>query len=78
MPIVARMRLMPGTTVLQARNDKNAHNLGKKGHLSGLALAFDHDFEYNKHKVGEYTDIQNKDIRNRIAGYVTRKMRKGA
>ncbi len=40
--------------------------------------SFIHDFEYNKHKVGEYTDIQNKDIKNRIAGYITRKMRKGA
>ena len=30
------------------------------------------NFEYNKKKVGELTDVKSKLIRNRIAGYVTR------
>lgn len=33
------------------------------------------DFEHNKLKVSEYTDIKNKPIRNRIAGYITRVLR---
>jgi small subunit ribosomal protein S17e len=36
------------------------------------------DFEQNKLKVSEYTDIKNKTIRNRIAGYITRVMRQKA
>lgn len=40
--------------------------------------AFTDDFEHNKEKVGEFTNIKNKTIRNRIAGYVTRAMTKGA
>jgi small subunit ribosomal protein S17e len=30
------------------------------------------DFEHNKKKVNELTDVQSKTIRNRIAGYITR------
>jgi len=39
---------------------------------------FTEDFEDNKFKVSEYTNIKDKGIRNRVAGYVTRSMRKGA
>jgi small subunit ribosomal protein S17e len=37
--------------------------------------AFGTDFEENKLKVSEFTDIKNKTIRNRVAGYVTRVLR---
>ena len=30
------------------------------------------DFEHNKHKVAEFSDVQSKLLRNRIAGYITR------
>lgn len=30
------------------------------------------DFEYNKKKVSELTDVHSKATRNRIAGYITR------
>ena len=30
------------------------------------------NFEHNKLKVAEFTDVKSKLIRNRIAGYVTR------
>ncbi|NJE26622.1 30S ribosomal protein S17e [Thermococcus sp. MV5] len=33
---------------------------------------FTRDFEYNKKKVEELTNITSKTMRNRIAGYVTR------
>ena len=33
---------------------------------------FNDDFEHNKHKVAELTDVRFRRIRNRIAGYVTR------
>lgn len=36
---------------------------------------FTSDFEENKKKVFEYTTIKSKVIRNRVAGYVTRKIR---
>lgn len=32
------------------------------------------DFEHNKQKVEELTTIKSKHIRNRVAGYITRKM----
>ena len=35
--------------------------------------AFGHDFEHNKDVVEELTDIESKGVRNRIAGYITRK-----
>jgi small subunit ribosomal protein S17e len=38
--------------------------------------AFGHDFEHNKELVEELTNIESKGVRNRIAGYITRK--KGA
>ncbi len=34
--------------------------------------AFSTDFDENKARVGEFTNIKNKTIRNRVAGYVTR------
>ena len=33
---------------------------------------FNADFQYNKRKVAELTDVSTKIMRNRIAGYVTR------
>ncbi len=35
---------------------------------------FNNDFEHNKEMVSQYTDIKNKTIRNRVAGYITRKV----
>lgn len=35
--------------------------------------AFGDDFEHNKRSVRELTNIESKGVRNRIAGYVTRK-----
>jgi small subunit ribosomal protein S17e len=35
--------------------------------------AFGHDFEHNKEVVEKLTNIESKGVRNRIAGYVTRK-----
>ena len=37
--------------------------------------AFGPDFEHNKELVAELTNIESKGVRNRIAGYVTRKQR---
>jgi len=34
--------------------------------------SFTDDFEHNKKKVSELTDVQYHRMRNRIAGYVTR------
>ena len=36
--------------------------------------SFTTDFDTNKHLVTKYTTIERKVIRNRVAGYVTRKM----
>lgn len=33
---------------------------------------FTHDFQTNKQLVQELTDIESKELRNRIAGYTTR------
>ena len=30
------------------------------------------DFQHNKNKVAEFSDVQSKLLRNRIAGYITR------
>jgi len=40
--------------------------------------AFSADFEQNKESVRELTTIDSKGVRNRIAGYVTRKAAGGA
>lgn len=34
------------------------------------------DFEHNKELVEELTNVESKNVRNRIAGYVTRKQSK--
>jgi small subunit ribosomal protein S17e len=39
--------------------------------------AFGPEFEHNKDVVTELTNIESKSVRNRIAGYVTRKQRTG-
>jgi len=36
---------------------------------------FSRDFEHNKKKVEELTNVTSKTIRNRIAGYVTKLVR---
>ena len=43
--------------------------------LKAYEGSFNQDFEQNKLKVSEYTDIKNKTIRNRVAGYITRVLR---
>lgn len=43
--------------------------------LKAYEGSFNQDFEQNKLKVSEYTDIKNKGIRNRVAGYITRVLR---
>lgn len=47
----------------------------KTGHilLERYPEAFNDDFEQNKKAVRELTTIDSKGVRNRIAGYVTRK-----
>ncbi len=35
------------------------------------------DFQDNKIKVGQHTDITSKSIRNKIAGYITRVINQG-
>lgn len=37
--------------------------------------AFAHDFDHNKESVTKLTNVESKAVRNRIAGYVTRKTR---
>jgi len=37
---------------------------------------FTEDFETNKRIIAQYTDIESKTLRNRVAGYITRKMKK--
>ncbi|MCT9097202.1 30S ribosomal protein S17e [Haloarchaeobius sp. HME9146] len=44
--------------------------------LERYPKAFTTDFETNKKSVSKLTNIESKGVRNRIAGYVTRK--KGA
>lgn len=38
--------------------------------------AFGGDFEHNKEVVDELTNVESKGVRNRVAGYVTRKKRR--
>jgi len=35
--------------------------------------AFDTDFERNKEIVNEFTNVESKSVRNRIAGYISHK-----
>jgi small subunit ribosomal protein S17e len=39
---------------------------------------FSFEFDENKKKVGAYTDITSKSIRNKIAGYLTKKLKQKA
>jgi small subunit ribosomal protein S17e len=41
--------------------------------LERYPQAFNTDFETNKENVTELTNVESKSVRNRIAGYVTRK-----
>ncbi|MFC6835436.1 30S ribosomal protein S17e [Halomarina ordinaria] len=41
--------------------------------LEKYSDAFNADFERNKDLVTEFTNIESKEVRNRIAGYITRK-----
>ncbi|MDF2955977.1 30S ribosomal protein S17e [Candidatus Alkanophaga liquidiphilum] len=38
---------------------------------------FSGDFNENKKLVEAYTNIESKEVRNRVAGYITRKVRRG-
>jgi len=38
---------------------------------------FTGDFNENKNLVSQYTNIKSKKIRNRVAGYITRKANRG-
>jgi small subunit ribosomal protein S17e len=40
--------------------------------------AFTSDFDHNKEVVVRVTNVESKDVRNRIAGYVTRRVRSRA
>lgn len=40
--------------------------------------AFTTDFEHNKEVVQELTNIESKSVRNRIAGFITRKQQRAA
>ncbi len=48
----------------------------KTGHLlmEQYPNAFGPDFEHNKEVVNELTNIESKGVRNRVAGYITRKV----
>ncbi|WP_138006278.1 30S ribosomal protein S17e [Halalkalirubrum salinum] len=41
--------------------------------LERYPQAFNTDFETNKQNVGQLTTIESKGVRNRVAGYITRK-----
>jgi len=41
--------------------------------LEQYPTAFTTDFETNKQSVSKLTNIESKGVRNRVAGYVTRK-----
>lgn len=41
--------------------------------LDRYSDAFNDDFDRNKDLVTELTNIESKEVRNRIAGYITRK-----
>ena len=44
-----------------------------KALLEEYPEAFSTDFEHNKEGVERLTNIDSKEVRNRVAGYVTRK-----
>ncbi|MDR0768109.1 MAG: 30S ribosomal protein S17e [Methanosarcinales archaeon] len=44
--------------------------------LDNYGDVFTEDFDQNKLLVTKYTTIESKNIRNQVAGYVTRKVRR--
>ena len=46
--------------------------------LERYPQSFNTDFETNKENVTELTNIESKNVRNRIAGYITRKKASGS
>ncbi|MGB8310524.1 MAG: 30S ribosomal protein S17e [Halobacteriota archaeon] len=45
--------------------------------LRGYRDVFGSDYEQNKILVTEYTNIESKNVRNRVAGYITHKINIG-
>ena len=45
--------------------------------LNDKGVLFTNDFNENKALVTQHTNVQSKVIRNRIAGYITRKKNRG-
>ncbi|SFR61408.1 30S ribosomal protein S17e [Halogeometricum limi] len=41
--------------------------------LEKYPQAFNTDFDTNKESVSKLTNVESKEVRNRIAGYITRK-----
>lgn len=41
--------------------------------LERYPTSFTGDFQTNKHRVEQLTEIRSKHVRNRLAGYITRK-----
>ena len=41
--------------------------------LEKYPQAFNADFDTNKESVSKLTNVESKEVRNRIAGYITRK-----
>jgi small subunit ribosomal protein S17e len=39
---------------------------------------FSAEFQDNKRKIGAYTDVVSKSCRNKIAGYITKKVKQAA
>lgn len=42
------------------------------GLLDQYPDAFTEDFEQNKRKVEQFTELRSRHVRNRVAGYITR------
>jgi small subunit ribosomal protein S17e len=45
--------------------------------LSGYGSRFSNNFDENKQIVAEVTTVESKRVRNRVAGYITRKINTG-
>jgi small subunit ribosomal protein S17e len=45
--------------------------------ISGYGNRFSNNFDENKQIVAEVTTIESKRVRNRVAGYITRKINTG-
>mgnify|MGYP003792689419 CR=1 FL=1 len=66
-----RRRPLSGVSWMGCVKPSYIKNFAKKL-MSTYEGEFTTDFELNKEKVTAYTNVQNKAIRNRIAGYITR------